>query len=485
LSLDVNADLAGYPAHDPAVAVHPLQAAYLIYTSGSTGKPKGVTIEHGPLAMHTRAVAERFGFSDADRSLHFASINFDQAHESWLMPLASGASVLITDPELWSPAEMVEKLARHRVTVADLPPTYLVQVAEQQAASGEPSSLRALAFGGEALSVEGFAAVRAAFPNATLINGYGPTETVITPLHWASRPGEGASWAGHAYLPIGSVVGARSAYVMDAALNLLPVGVAGELYLGGDGVARGYHARAGLTAERFVPDPFHPGGRLYRTGDLARWRDEATLECIGRVDHQIKLRGLRIELGEIESRLLEFDGMRMAVVVALELAGGAQLAGYFVAHGPIDLDALRAHLARTLPDYMVPAYLTQLDAMPLTPNGKVDRKALPAPTIVAREHQPPQGDTETLLATIWQGVLGVAEVGRSDNFFALGGHSLLATQVVSRLKAELAISLPLRRLFEAADLAELAGMVDEVAGSRLTDDKLDALDALFGEMEAL
>jgi len=485
LSLDVNADLAGYPAHDPAVAVHPLQAAYLIYTSGSTGKPKGVTIEHGPLAMHTRAVAERFGFSDADRSLHFASINFDQAHESWLMPLTSGASVLITDPELWSPAEMVEKLELHQVTVADLPPTYLVQVAEQQAASGAPSSLRALAFGGEALSVEGFAAVRAAFPDATLINGYGPTETVITPLHWASRPDEEVSWAGHAYLPIGSVVGARSAYVMDAALNLLPVGVAGELYLGGDGVARGYHARAGLTAERFVPDPFNPGGRLYRTGDLARWRDEATLECIGRVDHQIKLRGLRIELGEIESRLLEFDGLRMAVVVALELAGGAQLAGYFVAHGPVDLDALRAHLARTLPDYMVPAYLTQLDAMPLTPNGKVDRKALPAPTIVAREHLPPEGDTETLLASIWQGVLGVSEVGRSDNFFALGGHSLLATQVVSRLKAELAISLPLRRLFEAADLAELAGMVDEVVGSRLTDDKLDALDALFGEMEAL
>ncbi|WP_432732458.1 amino acid adenylation domain-containing protein [Jeongeupia wiesaeckerbachi] len=486
LSLDVDADLSGYPDSEPQVEIQPLQAAYLIYTSGSTGKPKGVTIEHGPLAMHTEAVAARFGFTDADRALHFASINFDQAHESWLMPLCSGASLLITDPLLWSPTEMVEKLMHHRVTVADLPPTYLVQVAEEQVALGEPSSLRMLAFGGEALSVEGFAAVRAAFPAVTLINGYGPTETVITPLHWASAPdADPADWAGQTYLPIGSVVGARSAYVMDAAMNLLPVGVAGELYLGGDGVARGYHARPGLTAERFVPDPFNPGGRLYRTGDLARWRNEATLEYIGRVDHQIKLRGLRIELGEIESRLLEFDGMRMAVVVALELAGGAQLAGYFVAHGPVDLDALRAHLGRSLPDYMVPAYLTQLDTMPLTPNGKVDRKALPAPTIAAREHEPPQGETELLLAAIWQRLLGVSEVGRRDNFFALGGHSLLATQVVSRLKAELAISLPLRKLFEANDLAELAGMVDAVAGSRLTDDKLDALDALFGEMELL
>jgi len=481
--------LANEPSHDPAVLIHPEQAAYLIYTSGSTGQPKGVTVAHGPLAMHCAAIAARYQLSDADRVLHFASINFDLAHEYWLMPLITGASLLISDPALWSPAEMIARLAEHRVSVAAFPPSYLVQVAEAQRQAAIPANLRVLAFGGEALSAEGFAAVRRAFPTTTLINGYGPTETVISPMLWVTGPdADPASWAHCAYLPIGSVIGARQAHVLDDALKPLPVGVTGELYLGGDGVARGYHARAGLTAERFVPDPFGAAGsRLYRTGDLARWRADGAIDYLGRADHQVKLRGLRIELGEIETQLLRCPNVREAVVWVQGSDAHQRLVGYLVAqqNTTLDLAAIKAQLATQLPDYMVPNQWLVLDALPVNGAGKVDRKALPVPEWQGRPYRAPEGELETTLAAIWAEVLKLDQVGRDDHFFELGGHSLLATQALGHLKARLSLTASLAVFFSFPILSELAAkLAESSAGAEDAEAQdLSDMDALLKALE--
>jgi len=483
------ASLTNEPSHDPAVTIHPEQAAYLIYTSGSTGQPKGVTVAHGPLAMHCAAIAARYQLSDADRVLHFASINFDLAHEYWLMPLITGASLLISDPALWSPSEMIERLAEHRVSVAAFPPSYLVQVAEAQRQAAIPATLRVLAFGGEALSAEGFASVRRAFPTTTLINGYGPTETVISPMLWVTGPdADPAAWAHCAYLPIGSVIGARQAHVLDAELNPLPVGVAGELYLGGDGVARGYHARAGLTAERFVPDPFGaPGSRLYRTGDLARWRADGAIDYLGRADHQVKLRGLRIELGEIETQLLRCANVREAVVWVQGSDAHQRLVGYLVAQQASDLDlaAIKAQLATQLPDYMVPSQWLVLDALPVNGAGKVDRKALPVPEWQGRPYRAPEGELEITLAAIWAEVLKLDQVGRDDHFFELGGHSLLATQALAQLKARLSLTASLAVFFTFPILSELAAaLAESSAGAEDAEAQdLSDMDALLKALE--
>ena len=462
-----DASLADAPGHDPAVCIQPEQAAYLIYTSGSTGQPKGVTVAHGPLAMHCAAIAERYQLCDSDRVLHFASINFDLAHEYWLMPLMTGASLLITDPVLWSPAEMIARLLEHGVTVAAFPPSYLVQVAAAQRQAARRAHLRVLAFGGEALSVAGFAAVRAAFPSATLINGYGPTEAVISPMLWITGPGaDPAGWADGTSLPIGHVVGARSAWVLDTELNPLPVGVAGELYLGGEGIARGYHGRPGLTAERFLPDPFGAAGsRLYRTGDVARWRADGAMDILGRADHQVKLRGLRIEPGEIEAQLLGCPGVREAVVWVQGEAVHQRLVGYLVAQqgAVLDLAAIRAQLAGQLPDYMVPDQWQELAALPVNGAGKVDRKALPVPAWQGRPYRAPVGALEVALAAVWAEVLQCERVGRDDHFFELGGHSLLATQVRSRLKACCAIEAALDIFFIFPILSDMAQALAERA----------------------
>ena len=463
----------------PQVAIHPAQSAYLIYTSGSTGQPKGVCVEHGPLARHCQAIGQRYRMEPQDTVLHFASINFDLAHEYWLMPLLYGARLVITDTELWSPAQACAQMARHGVTVAAFPPSYLVQLAEaalaraqnENAEAAQPAlALRVLAFGGEALSREHFELVRRAFAPATLINGYGPTETVISPLLWTTTPdSDPARWQHSPYLPIGTPVGARSAWVLDAALNPLPVGVAGELYLGGPELARAYHRRPGLTAERFVPDPWNPGARLYRTGDRARWHSDGSVDYLGRLDQQVKLRGLRIELGEIEAQLLACAGVREAAVVVYGEGAQAQLLGYWVAQEGAqapDEQALRQQLARQLPGYMVPARLMRLEALPVTANGKLDRRALPAPQQqteeegAGSEHEAPRTASEIALAAIWAEVLGRERVGLQAHFFALGGHSLLATQVCARIQRHMGLAVPLKILFQAPVLGDFAQRVD-------------------------
>ncbi|TEC40691.1 non-ribosomal peptide synthetase, partial [Pseudomonas aeruginosa] len=362
LSVDREEEWAGFPAHDPEVALHGDNLAYVIYTSGSTGMPKGVAVSHGPLIAHIVATGERYEMTPEDCELHFMSFAFDGSHEGWMHPLINGARVLIRDDSLWLPERTYAEMHRHGVTVGVFPPVYLQQLAEHAARDGNPPPVRVYCFGGDAVAQASYDLAWRALKPKYLFNGYGPTETVVTPLLWKARAGDAC---GAAYMPIGTLLGNRSGYILDGQLNLLPVGVAGELYLGGEGVARGYLERPALTAERFVPDPFGaPGSRLYRSGDLTRGRADGVVDYLGRVDHQVKIRGFRIELGEIEARLREHPAVREAVVVAQPGAVGQQLVGYVVAQAPAVADSpeaqaecraqLKTALRERLPEYMVP-----------------------------------------------------------------------------------------------------------------------------------
>ncbi|WP_404824828.1 amino acid adenylation domain-containing protein [Burkholderia cepacia] len=457
-------------AHVVLPDVLPGHAAYAIYTSGSTGKPKGVIVDHASFALHCAAIAERYGAGEQDVFLLFQSVNFDGAHEGWFSQYMSGAAVSVTADVLWPPAQTCAMMVRDAVTMTYVPPGCAAQLAEWALAHGAPPTLRSLTVGGEATSREAFAMLRRALPNVRVVNGYGPTETVITPTLWMFRPGDDLAKLGDAaYLPIGTLVGARTAHVLDERLHPLPVGVIGELYLGGEGigVARGYLDRPALTAERFVPDPYGaPGARLYRTGDLVRRRADGVFDFIGRVDHQVKLRGLRIELGEIEAQLAAHDAVREACAVVHGQGALAQLVAYVeltadarAAAQPVEAATLDAHLRRTLPDYMVPAQLIVLDALPRNANSKVDRARLPAPVRVERAYEAPQDGDEAALAAIWCDVLNLERVGRGDHFFDLGGHSLAAVRVATRVAERLGRDVPVRALFEAPVLAQYARQV--------------------------
>ncbi|WP_231421394.1 amino acid adenylation domain-containing protein [Pseudomonas sp. Leaf59] len=442
----------------PDVALHGDNLAYVIYTSGSTGMPKGVAVAHGPLVAHIIATGERYETGPADCELHFMSFAFDGSHEGWMHPLINGASVLIRDDSLWLPEYTYQQMHRHHVTMAVFPPVYLQQLAEHAERDGNPPAVRVYCFGGDAVAQASYDLAWRALKPTYLFNGYGPTETVVTPLLWKARRGDPC---GAVYAPIGTLLGNRSGYVLDAQLNLQPIGVAGELYLGGEGVARGYLERPALTAERFVPDPFgQPGSRVYRSGDLTRGRPDGVVDYLGRVDHQVKIRGFRIELGEIEARLREQPSVGETVVVAQEGPTGKQLVAYVV---PLDTalltdavaqssarETLRSALKTRLPDYMVPTHLMFLERMPLTPNGKLDRKGLPVPdvSLMQQVYVAPQSELEQQVAAIWAEVLGVEQVGLADHFFESGGHSLLAMQVISRLRHLLGTEVLLRTLFE-------------------------------------
>jgi amino acid adenylation domain-containing protein len=370
-------DLARESESDPEIALAATSLAYVIYTSGSTGVPKGVAVEHGPFAMHCEVTARLYDMDRHSRELHFLSFTFDGAHERLWTALTCGAALVMRDADLWSAEQTLDVLRRQRVTNAGFPPAYLQQLAEFAMWRGDPPPVELYSFGGEAMPKAGFDKVKHALKPRTLINGYGPTETVVTPLVWKVEASEEIDGN---YAPIGRPVGRRSAYILDNDLNVVPVGVIGELFIGGEGLARGYWRRAELTAERFVPDPFGtPGARLYRTGDLARWRADGVIEYVGRSDHQVKIRGFRIELGEIEAWLMRQAGVQSAVVVAREAGVSRQLVGYVAGDGPFDEAAMRAALADELPDYMVPSRIMRLERLPLSAHGKVDRDALPAP----------------------------------------------------------------------------------------------------------
>ncbi len=492
LALD-RLDLLEHPAQAPQVEVHPANLAYVIYTSGSTGLPKGVAVSHGPLAMHIDAVGERYEMTPADRELHFMSFAFDGAHERWLTALGHGGSLLLRDDALWTPEQTYAAMQRHGVTVAAFPPVYLQQLAEHAERDGNPPPVRIYCFGGDAVPVAGFELAKRALKPRYIINGYGPTETVVTPLIWKAAMD---TECGAAYAPIGSFVGERCGYVLDADLNPLPAGVAGELYLGGVGLARGYLQRPGLSAERFVANPFSRAGeRLYRTGDLVRQREDGTFDYLGRIDNQVKVRGFRIELGEIEACLGEHPAVREALVIAVEGAAGAQLVAYLVpqaealASATLEVQAalrneLKALLRDSLPEYMVPAHLLFLERLPLSPNGKVDRKALPAPdaSLLQEAYVAPRSELECQVAAIWQEVLKLQRVGLDDHFFELGGHSLLAINVISRIQLELGMKLTPQLLFQFPTLGLFVSNLEK-AGGQVDTSKLNKLEALLDEME--
>ncbi|UVK81658.1 non-ribosomal peptide synthetase [Pseudomonas sichuanensis] len=448
----------------------PQHQAYLIYTSGSTGKPKGVVVSHGEIAMHCQAVIAEFGMRSDDCELHFYSINFDAASERLLTPLLCGARVVLRAQGQWGAEEICQLVREQQVSILGFTPSYGSQLAQYLAGQGEQLPVRLVITGGEALTGEHLQRIRQAFAPQQFFNAYGPTETVVMPLACLA-PEQLPSDAGS--VPIGRVIGARSAYILDDDLALLPQGGIGELYVGGAGLAQGYHDRPGLSAERFVADPFsHHGGRLYRTGDLVRLRADGLVEYVGRADQQVKIRGFRIELGEIESRLQEHADVDEAVVLALDLPGGKQLVGYLVcAQAKADSEAqallreaVKADARQHLPDYMVPAHLVLLDSLPLMGNGKLDRRALPAPDLEqARQHyQAPANELETQLAQIWRDVLNVSRIGVQDNFFELGGDSILSIQVVSRAR-QLGLQFTPRDLFQHQTIQTLAAVVTRSA----------------------
>ncbi|WP_409282042.1 amino acid adenylation domain-containing protein [Pseudomonas putida] len=458
LNLD-SFDPTQWPGHAPQVTLQGENLAYVIYTSGSTGKPKGVVVSHDALAMHCQAIGERYEMTPADCELLFMSFAFDGAHERWLTALTHGGSVLLRGDELWTPEQTCQALHRHGVSVAAFPPVYLQQLIEQVREHGNPPPMRIYCFGGDAVPQASYEQAHAYLQPQYIINGYGPTETVVTPMIWKAAPQQPC---GAVYAPIGTLVGQRSAYVMDVDLNPLPPGVAGELYLGGTGVARGYLNRPGLTAERFVADPGNPGGRLYRTGDLVRQREDGTFDYLGRLDNQVKVRGFRIELGEIEARLADMEPVRQAAVVVRDGPSGKQLFGYVTlaeGHAQGIAEQLRERLKQELPEYMVPAQLMVLERMPLSPNGKLDRNALPAMQAL-REHVAPRNELELAIARIWQDVLKVEQVGITDNFFELGGDSILSMQVVAKARGlkKIGFTLRLRDLIQKSTIAELTAV---------------------------
>ncbi|WP_460134946.1 non-ribosomal peptide synthetase [Pseudomonas sp. S1_E04] len=456
--------LANYPADELPFISLPQHPAYLIYTSGSTGKPKGVVVAHGEIAMHCQAVIERFGMRPDDCELHFYSINFDAATERLLVPLLCGAQVVLRAQGQWDAEAICGLIRSHRISVLGFTPSYGSQLAQWLATQQQTLAVRMCITGGEALTGEHLQRIRAAFQPEVFFNAYGPTETVVMPLA-SLAPQQLEEGAGS--VPIGSVIGNRVAYILDADLALVPQGTTGELYVGGAGLAQGYHQRAGMTAERFVADPFAThGGRMYRTGDLVRQRADGLVEYLGRVDHQVKIRGFRIELGEIETRLLEHEAVREAVVLALDSPSGKQLVAYLASdaeHGALR-EALKAHLKAQLPGYMVPAHLIVLDSMPLTANGKLDRRALPLPDPEAnRQHYvAPRNTLQSTLAAIWRTVLNVRQVGLDDNFFELGGDSILSIQVVSRAR-QAGIHFSPRDLFQHQTVQTLAAVATRSA----------------------
>ncbi len=476
-------DLAPFSTTEPVVALHAENLAYVIYTSGSTGQPKGVAVTHGPLAMHCTSIGERYGMTSADCELLFMSFAFDGAHERWLTTLTHGGRVLLRDEVLWTPEQTFDALHRHGVTVAAFPPVYLQHLAEHAQKVGNPPAVRIYCFGGDAVPQASFELARRALKPQFIINGYGPTETVVTPLIWKAGSDDHCEAA---YAPIGTRIGERSLQVRDLQLNLLPDGVPGELYLGGYGVARGYLNRPAMTAERFVPDPASTcGARLYRSGDLVRQRPSGVIDCLGRIDHQVKIRGFRIELGEVEARLKAQAGVSDALVVAQDGDHGKVLVGYVVPEAPgqqagVLGKVLKAALELTLPGYMVPSQWVLLERFPLNPNGKIDRKALPLPDLEhgRLRYVAPVTELQCTLAGIWQSVLKRDQVGLDDNFFELGGHSLLATQATAQAQLELGGSLALELIFKASSLEAYAELVAGSLNTHLDQDLSDMHDFL-------
>ncbi|MCP4663535.1 MAG: amino acid adenylation domain-containing protein, partial [bacterium] len=472
-----------------AAKAGPGNLAYVIYTSGSTGRPKGVAIPHDAIAGHCRTIRRQLALEPGDRVLQSASFNFDVALEQTFPALLSGCQLVLRGHDLWLPSQLSEKFRELGITVADLPAAYWERWVDESLAaaqSGAPEPLRLVSVGGDVMAPEA-ACGWSRTPQAAvrLLNAYGPTEATITATAFPV-PAVAPERCCRHRVPIGRPFADRSLRILDRRGyppfvplrgNPVPIGVPGELCLGGPLLARGYLKRPALTAERFVPDD--GGARLYRTGDLARYRPDGNVEFLGRLDDQVKVRGFRIELGEIEAALAAFPGVRETSVVAREtgrVPGDRELVAYLGGEPAATVKDLRAFLEQRLPSYMVPAAFVALDALPRLPGGKVDRtalgrRALPEALPGDEGWVPPRNPTEELLVAIWEEVLGYGDGGRArigvhDDFFDLGGHSLLATQVISRASHALGIEIALRLLFEKPTIAALAVEIEKLSATR-------------------
>ncbi|HET7464454.1 MAG TPA: amino acid adenylation domain-containing protein, partial [Longimicrobium sp.] len=475
---------AGRPGTDPARgALAPGHLAYMTYTSGSTGRPKGVANPHGGLVNRLAWMQERHALEAGEGVLQNSSFSFDASVFEIFWPLMVGGRVVLPRPEGHrDPEYLIRLIGGEGVSTAYFVGSMLQLFLEYEGVERCAGLTRLLA-GGEALPAALVQRVRERLPRVRLHNLYGPTESAVS-VSGEAAEGDRAL----ATVPIGRPVPNVRVYLLDAAGEPVPVGVAGEMYVGGAQLARGYVGRPGLTAERFLPDPYGagPGARLYRTGDLARWRADGRIEFLGRIDFQVKVRGFRIEPGEIEARLAEHAGVAEAVVVAREdTPGDTRLVAYWVGE-PVEAEALRAHLGEALPEYMVPSAFVRLEEWPRTPNGKVDRQALPAPSgevYARRGYEAPLGETEQALAEVWREVLGIERVGRWDDFFELGGHSLLAVRVISRMRQR-GLHAEVRSLFTAPTLAGLAAAVGgEATGVRVPPNRIpDGCAAITPEM---
>ncbi|MGA4195177.1 amino acid adenylation domain-containing protein, partial [Ralstonia nicotianae] len=455
--------------HDPQVeALKPHHLAYVIYTSGSTGRPKGVMNEHRGVVNRLWWAQQTYRLDASDRVLQKTPFGFDVSVWELFWPLLAGARLVMARPEGHKdPAYLAATIEQAGITTLHFVPSML-QLFLDQVEAGRCQGLRRVLCSGEALPHALQQRSLARFPHSELHNLYGPTEAAIDVTAWRCNaeihPG---------IVPIGRPIANTQIYVLDAHRQPVPLGVTGEIYIGGVGVARGYLNRPELTAERFVVNPFHGEGRerMYRTGDLGRWLPDGSLAYQGRADAQVKLRGFRIELGEIEARLLQCAGVSEAVVAVREDVPGEQrLVAYHVSDEAIEAQTLREQLQASLPEYMVPAAYVRLEHLPLTPNGKLDRKGLPAPdgqAYASTAYEAPQGEVEQTLAGIWQTLLGVERVGRHDDFFALGGHSLQAVRLVAQVRTQLGAELGLTELFAQPSLSAVAQAIVRGQGSAL------------------
>jgi len=482
------------PAAGPTVVtgpqVQPLNLAYAIYTSGSTGRPKGALITHAAHVSHGVAACAYWQYKPSDRVLQFASFSFDVSIDQLLTPLLAGATVVMRGREIWDPSVFTDIIRKHRLTVVHLPPIYWqewVNTLNQENCHDSLNPLRLVQVGGDVMPL---ATVRRwrelKCHTVRLFNRYGPTETTLFSTAYEVPAGEPLD-DGTTRIPIGRPVGSRTLHILDAQGLLVPVGITGEIHIGGETLARGYLNRAELTAERFIPDPFGggSGARLYKTGDLGRFLPDGNIDFLGRVDFQVKIRGFRVELGEIEAVLGGHPDLSACAVVAESHEGGDKTLAAFVVGGQqacLTKDALRQWLAEKLPDYMIPSRFFMLPALPLTPNGKVDRKALERmdgeelPT--GTDYAAPRTEMERTLAKIWQVVLRRDSVGIHDNFLDLGGHSLLAMQVMARLRGTFGVVVPIRCLFESPTISQLAASVEAVMLAKvasLTEDEAEVM----------
>ena len=445
-------EIVGEPGTNPEPLSGPDNLSYIIYTSGSTGQPKGTMLPHRGLCNLSRAQRKAFNITPQSRILQFASLSFDASVWETVMALLNGAALVFADREHLATGQgLLQVFKEQQITAVTLPPSVLAVVPEEPL-----EELHTIVTAGEKCTTD---LVKRWGAGRQFVNAYGPTETTVcASMFETDAKDEKAP-------PIGKPIENFQLYVLDAYGNPLPIGVAGELHIGGVGLARGYLKQPDLTAEKFIPDPFSgkPGSRLYRSGDLARFLEDGNIEFLGRIDHQVKVRGFRIELGEIESVLAELPNVQDVVVLAREdKPGDRRLVAYLAAEKQDGLEAaaLKQHCKKRLPDYMIPSAFVVLQAMPLTANGKVDRKALPAPEFsresLSTEYLAPRNENEERLAKIVMELLHIERAGVHDNFFELGGHSLLATQLISRIREEFEVELPLRRLFETPTIAGLA-----------------------------